>query len=73
MKKSALVLRLLITTMLLFPAIEAISEDVQVRIEHYTEGEGRPTVKHAPVICFADKETGYVGLIFSRNFGGVSI
>jgi hypothetical protein len=73
MKKSTFILKLLITAILLVPSIKAFAGRTQVKIEQYTEGEGAPTIRTDPVICFADKEAGYVEVSFRRNFGVVSI
>jgi hypothetical protein len=73
MKNSRLILKIFIATILLAFAIPAFAGRTQVDIQHYTEGEGRPTIRTAPVLCFADKEAGYVEVTFKRRFGDVRI
>jgi hypothetical protein len=71
--KKITILKLFITATLLIPSIVAFAHRTEIKVEQYTAGLGRPTVRTEPVLCFADKEAGYVEVMFRRNFGVINI
>lgn len=73
MKKRTFILKLFAATLMLATSNNAFAGRTAVDILHYTIEEGRPRARTEPIICTADKDAGYVELLFRANLGEVAI
>jgi len=77
MKNRTLITKLFIATLMLAVSNHVFAGRTAVNIRHYICGQGRPqtrTARAEPAIsCTADKDAGYVELLFRVNLGELDI
>lgn len=76
MKNFTFIIRTLVLLFSLFfitPSVEAVAAVKKVNIRHVMIDGGRPRPRIEPLMCFADKEAGYIDLYFSDDFGIIRV
>lgn len=73
MKKRTFILKLFAAVLLLTASNNVFAERTAVKIWLITIEQGRPRPRTEPVICTADKDAGYVELLFRANLGKLDV